>query len=343
MKIGSLGAVLLCLLQAASVQGQSGMVDFHPDPSARRIDVFLDGKPFTAYWYSDTLAKPILFPLRSAAGVVVTRGFPIHPRPGERTDHPHQAGLWFTYENVNGLDFWNNSYAVTGSRRSKLGWIREDSILEMTAGSHATLKVRAYWEDPQGNKLLREETTFVFSGSSTSREIDRMTTLTALVPDTFYDRKDGLLGMRVASFLEMPSSPGLEAMTGNRSGKPRNAVSPANGQYLTSAGKEGDAAWGSRGRWCLLTAAHAGQYTSIAIFDHPGNPGYPTYWHARGYGLFAANPLAPSAFDPKAAPMNFRLDPGKSVTFRYSVLILNGPKPPSASSLNQIADAFATQ
>ena len=30
-----------------------------------------------------------------------------------------------------------------------------------------------------------------------------------------------------------------------------------------------------------------GEPVSIAIFDAPGNPGYPTYWHARGYGLFA--------------------------------------------------------
>ncbi len=61
--------------------------------AARRVDVYVDGLPFTAYIWPATLMKPVLYPLRAASGAVVTRGFPLEPRPGERADHPHQAGL----------------------------------------------------------------------------------------------------------------------------------------------------------------------------------------------------------------------------------------------------------
>src|SRR5437899_2122897 len=75
----------------------------------RRVDVTVGGRPFTSYIYPASLKKPVLNPLRAANGAVVTRGFPLEPRAGERVDHPHQVGLWFTYGNVSGLDFWNNS------------------------------------------------------------------------------------------------------------------------------------------------------------------------------------------------------------------------------------------
>lgn len=340
--------ILCCLFAIATqlpaeAQSKRTFVRFQDNPVARQIAVVIDNKPFTAYWYSDTLAKPILFPVRTASGHTVTRGFPIDYHPGERTDHPHQVGIWFTYEDVNGLDFWNNSYAIKGERRSHLGWIKQDSVLEMKDGATGRLKVRAYWENPQGDRLLREVTTFTFSGEPHTRQIDRTTTLTALVPVTFHDRKDGLVGMRVARALEMPSSPHLEAMTGNRSGKPLAKSSPASGNYLSSEGLQGDSVWGTRARWCMLYGKQGSETESITIFDHPGNPDYPSYWHARGYGLFAANPLAPSAFDKQADSMNFHLDTGASVTFRYRILITDGHSHPAAVLLNGIADAFGKE
>jgi hypothetical protein len=91
--------------------------------------------------------------------------------------------------------------------------------------------------------------------------------------------------------------------------------------YRTSEGKEGDAVWSTRGRWCTLTGTTGEKTVSIAILDHPGNPGYPTYWHARGYGLFAANPLGDSIFDAKAPVHNFTIEKDQSATFRYRVIL----------------------
>lgn len=47
------------------------------------------------------LSSQLLF----ASGKVITRGYPMNPRPFERMDHPHHVGLWFNFGDVNGLDF----------------------------------------------------------------------------------------------------------------------------------------------------------------------------------------------------------------------------------------------
>src|SRR5437764_1027014 len=196
---------------------------------ARRVDISIDGQPFTSYIWPTTLKKPVLYPLRTAKGTIVTRGFPLDQRPGERVDHPHHAGLWFNYENVNGIDFWNNSDAIKPENAPKM--------------------------DNTG----------------------------------------------------------------------------VNGTYLTSEGKKGDAAWGTRGRWCNLSGLVGAEPVTITILDHPGNPGFPTYWHARGYGLFAANPLGQKVFSNGKEELNLSLAPNGSVTFRYRILISSAIATPEAT------------
>ncbi|HEX9484968.1 MAG TPA: PmoA family protein, partial [Gemmatimonadaceae bacterium] len=275
-----------------------------------------------------TVKKPVLYPLRTATGIIVTRGFPLDPRPGERVDHPHHVGLWFNYENVNGLDFWNNSYAIPAARARKMGTILHRAIRGMQEGNgEATLDVTSDWVDPQGKALLREETRFVFHAGASLRGIDRITTLTAL-SDTvrFPDAKDGMLGLRVARALEQPSTQ-PEVFT-DASGK-ATAVPVLNnegvtGRYRSSTGLEGDSVWATRGRWTMLSGVVQQEPVSIAILDHPSNVGFPTYWHARGYGLFAANPLGQKAFSQGKEELNFRLAPGQSTTFRHRILILSG-------------------
>jgi hypothetical protein len=112
-----------------------------------------------------------------------------------------------------------------------------------------------------------------------------------------------------------------------------------NGDYLTSEGKKGDAVWGTRGRWCALSAKIGEEPVTIVILDHPANPGFPTYWHARGYGLFAANPLGQKVFSEGRETLNFALEPAQSVTFRHRVLILS--EPASADRAQQAFEEFA--
>jgi hypothetical protein len=89
------------------------------DEAHQRVDITIDGKPFTSYLWPSGQKKPVLFPLIGPGGIDVTRGYPLAPRPGERVDHPHHAGVWFNYGNVNGFDFWNNSEAIKPAERSR--------------------------------------------------------------------------------------------------------------------------------------------------------------------------------------------------------------------------------
>lgn len=308
----------------------------------RRVDITIDGQPFTSYVWPTTLKKPVLYPLITDNGITVTRGYPLDPRPGERVDHPHHAGLWFNYGNVNGFDFWNNSDAIKPEDRGKMGSISEAKIVSTKSGSdRGELVADSVWTAGDGKTLLDQTTRYVFLSRPHQRIIDLFITLTAQDHVVFNDDKEGLLGMRVAHWLESPEEKGGVFM--DASGHPTKVdaadTKDATGEYLTSEGVKGEAAWSTRGRWCLLTG-HTGDHSvTLGIIDHPGNPGYPTYWHARGYGLFAANPLGRKIFDAKQPQFGYTLEKGQSVTFRYRVLIDSFAATPA--DLNKEADAFA--
>src|SRR6266581_2617387 len=127
-------AALLVSFVSAGPQS-SDRVSVTVDEEQRRVDVSIEGQPFTSYVWPDELAKPVLYPLRTAKGTMVTRGYPLEPRPGERVDHPHHAGLWLNYESVNGIDFWNNSKAIKPQDSPKMGTIEQRSIVSAKGGS----------------------------------------------------------------------------------------------------------------------------------------------------------------------------------------------------------------
>jgi hypothetical protein len=317
-----------------SASNDPNYVSVVPHEADRRVDILVGGEPFTSYIWPTTIKKPVLYPLRSANGVVVTRGYPLEPRPGERTDHPHHVGLWFNYGDVNGLDFWNNSDAIPAEKRSGYGTIVHRSIRSAKSGDgEGVLETTEEWVTPANTPLLREDTRYVFHASLGARRIERITKLTALdTTVTFIDNKEGVIGMRVARQLEQPSlQPERYA---DASGKVTNVAkmdtAGVHGHYISSEGREGDAVWGTRGRWTMLRGDVNGRPVTLAILDHPKNWGYPTYWHARGYGLFAANPLGQKALtEGKAEATNYTLKPGQSVTFRHEILILDGTATPA--------------
>ncbi|HVZ98108.1 MAG TPA: PmoA family protein [Chitinophagaceae bacterium] len=310
-----------------------------------RIDVLIGDKLFTSFLYPDTLEKPVLYPVRAANSTIVTRGFPMQPRAGDPTDHPHHTGIWFTYENINGLDFWNNSYAIPAEKKYLYGWIRTDRIIKTSGGKQGVIIYHANWTDQQKKVLLEETTQLIFSGTENTRIIDRVTTLKAVTDVTFTDAKDGMYGIRLAHELQIPDKADKEYKDNKGNITIVKAVSDsiANGNYLTSEGKTGDSAWGTRGMWCKVFGKMGSDSVSITIIDHPGNPGYPTFWHARGYGLFAANPLGQKIFSNGKLNLNFQMKKGQSATFRYRMIIQNGNTTLSAEELNKEAGDFAKE
>lgn len=307
-----------------------------------KIEIYIGHSLFTRFIYPDSLEKPVLFPIYDAGGTMVTRGFPLEPRPGEPTDHPHHVGLWLTYENVNGLDFWNNSYAIPLEKKSQYGWIKTDSILELTSGKTGILRYHARWVNQQNQALMEEYTRYEFSGTDDhERTIDRITELKADTDILFTDAKDGMLGLRLTRELQIPSAQDRNFTDGKGNISNVKKDSFSNGDYLTSEGKRGDSAWSTRGKWCKVFGKIKDDSVSITIFDHPENPDYPTFWHARGYGLFAANPLGEKIFTNGRAAFNLKIKKGEIIIFRYRILIQNGKSTCTIRYLNQMADSFS--
>lgn len=310
--------------------------------TAQQLDIYIGKQYFTSFCFPDSLEKPFLFPIHAANGMAITRGFPLNPRPNEPTDHPHHIGLWFNYESVNGLDFWNNSYAIEASQKHKYGWIKTQKILKTKSGKDSQIVYVANWTDQQNKILLQENTELNFSNIGNIRVIERVTKLTALEDVLFKDVKDGMLGLRVAHELELPiiESKKYTDANGNITFINAKKDSTVTGNYLTSAGKQGDAAWGTRASWCMLYGKLGKDSISIVMLDHIKNPGYPTYLHARNYGLFAANPLGQKIFSNGKTEMNFSLLKNQSTIFRYKILIDTDTKKMHISSIEKFAEDF---
>ena len=322
---------------------QKKMVTIIKEKNENKINVFIGQRLFTSFLYPDTLEKPVLWPINASGGTMITRGFPLQPLPRDPTDHPHHVGLWFNFENVNGLDFWNNSFAIPADKKHLYGWIKTDKIIKISNGDKGVLSYHANWVNQKNEVLLEETTTFEFTGTAHGRIIDRSTTLKANTDILFTDAKDGMLGLRVAHELQIPSMTDQKFTDdkGNVTIVKKSADSVASGNYLTSEGKQGDDAWSTRAVWCKMYGKMGNDSISIVIIDHPANPNYPTFWHARGYGLFAANPLGEKIFTNGKSEKNLRLKRGESVRFYYRIIIHDDKETISAKQINELANDFA--
>lgn len=316
-------------LQSALAQKSFKLVD---DAVHKKVQILYGGKLLTAYCYFDSTEKPVLFPVKTLSGITVTRGYPVAPRAGERTDHPHHLGIWLNYESVNGLDFWNNSTAIDPGRRDHYGSIRHRKVLGTSAkGNQASLEASSQWVDHSNSVLLNEVTRFQFSVSGSDFIIDRTSTLEAVADEVvFKDVKDGMLAIRVSRALELPSKEGGSFVDahGQVTKVPAMDNAQVTGMYVNREGIRGDSVWGKRSEWTYLYGKEGGKDVAIIIIDHPSNPGYPTYWHARGYGLFAANPLGQQVFSKGRENLNLTLRKGEKVSFTYRIVIHEGAVTP---------------
>jgi len=313
-------ACLLFFSQANSAK--TPKVEFKNKDQEKKVEVYIDGKFFTAYIYPDNMEKQSLWPIVSASGKFITRGYPMSPRPFERTDHPHHVGLWFNFGDVNGLDFWNNSFAIKPADKPKYGTVKFRKIIAENP-KKGELITASEWVDINNKVLLNEETSFVFSGTETLRTIDRTSKLTAVAEVTFTENKEGLLGLRLDRAFEEPATKPEKFLDANgiETEVPVLNNAGVNGVYRNAEGVSGGNVWSKRSPWVALRADKEGEIITIVILDNPKNTNYPAWSHARGYGLFATNNLGGRAFDKNATPVKVVLKPGESIVFTHKIVI----------------------
>lgn len=307
-------------------------------PDEKKMDVFYGKNHITSFIYYDSLFKTAYYPISTLSGTHITREYPYVKKAGERTDHPHHVGLFFAHQSVNGHDFWNMSTAIAPSKRINYG----TAIYRSATAKKNTIVSVATWRANDGEDLLIEETSMKFSADHNDLIIDRTTNLTALTAITFKDEKDALLGLRVARELELPV-PGKDKFVlenGEESESKENNISEVTGDYKNSESVIGGDVWGKKANWVCLDGKIKGKDISVAIIDHPKNIEYPSYWHARGYGLFAVNPLGKEVFTEGKATLNLQMKKGERVTFRYRIIVREGAKLTPAE-LNQYLKSFS--
>lgn len=231
-------------------------------------------------------------------------------------------GLWLNFGDVNGLDFWNNSFAVKPENKHRYGSIKFKEIAEINPET-GMLVTASDWIDNNDQVLLNEKSTFAFSENNGVRMIERTTELTAQKQVVFTENKEGMLGLRMDRAFEEPADkPGrfLDA-DGNVTEVPVLNNEGVNGVYRNAEGLTGGDVWGKRSPWVALRAEKEGEPITVVIFDHPENPNYPAWSHARGYGLFASNNFGGRAVDKNSEPVKLELTPGDNVVFKHLVAV----------------------
>jgi Methane oxygenase PmoA len=289
--------------------------------TTEQIAVDIDGKPFTVFFIGGAnLNRPYLYPLRSASGKIVTRSFPAGQVPGETTDHPHHAGLFYGHGDVNGYNYWAIQNVPTAPSKldATMGRIVLDRVLSVKSGKESgTIDAVFTWLKPDGQPLLTETRKMTFYAHPDLRIVDVDFDFAAIDKVVFRDTKEGTFALRVATPLEEPP---LKPRADGTSGPVRT------GKLMNANGGEREAGvWGKRSPWVDYSGELDGEKVGILMMDHPGNPRHPTYWHSRGYGLHSINPFGVSDFlNDKSQNGSLTLAPGEHVRFRYRVVVHQG-------------------
>ena len=323
-----LPAAVLLVLGVCSCVVPKDSIDSNPlgvriSQTNDHLRVELNGKLFTEYFYTN-VPRPFCYPIVGTSGLEMTRNFPMRKVVGEETDHPHHRSLWFSHSPVNDVDVW--------TEKSTTGRIVHRGFADISSGVNTGLiKTLNDWVAPGGKVLCADEQTIRFYAPTNGAiTLDFEITLIASHGDvTFGDSKEGSFAIRVAESMRvlLPIKKGEQA----RGGKGHIVLSTGerdNGESAAAAknAKREAVTWGKRAAWCDYHGPVDGKIVGFAIMDHPTNPRYPTWWHVRDYGLFAANPFGQHDFEglKDAHAGDFKIAAGQSATFRYRVIIHEG-------------------
>ena len=298
---------LFLLVLVASVAQADVTVERHDG----HIDVAIDGKPFTSYIY-EGYRKPILFPVLGPGGIAMTRSWPmVDGVAGEPHDHPHHESIWFTHGIVNGVDFWASHPTSPKADRKANNRIQHAEVVTAEGGREGVIETSNRWLTADDAHVCSDTLRVMFGGDEKTRWIDYFITIHAdHGPVTFGDTKEGAMGLRVPVQLQIKN---LEGSKG------------AAGHCVNSEGLRDADAWGKPARWVSYWGPINGTTVGLAMLDHPSNLRHPTHWHARDYGLLAANPFGLHDFTgAKQGSGDHTIPAGGTLPLHYRMVFFEG-------------------
>ena len=285
--------------------------DFRPAPVSfetgdHEVRVLIRDEPFTTLHFGEQWDKPFLYPLRTASGVTVSRGYPVEPREGEERDHDWHRGIWYGHGDISGHDFWREL------GRDKTGIMVPLSEPVMEGGAErGTVEVRFGLQAAGGELIGSVLQRYTMWQTGDSIRIDAVLTLDADQGRDlhFGDTEDGGFAIRLADEFRQERGAMLRNSAGSR---------------------DTENIWGAAARWVDYSAEVDGKPVGVAILDHPSNLRHPSRWHARGYSLCSANPFGLKDFTgDERADGSYVVPAGSALTLRYRVIIHEGGPPPA--------------
>ena len=272
-----------------------------------QVDILWDAQQVTGYRIRD-LRKPVLFPVFGPGGHSLTRNYPlVQGIAGEATDHPHHKSIWLAHGNVNGHSYWDEKAVIRA--------VGEPRLLP----DLAAMVVEHEWLTTATHDVIATERTKLRFGCLDGTQsplvggwwLQYQVRVTAVAAELrFGDTKEGFFAIRTHPNLQLTNDP-------------RNGVTSANGRAINSAGLRDKELWGQPAQWVAYGGTIGEQAVTMVMMDHPTNLRHPTTWHARDYGLVAANPFGLHDFQklPPGAG-DFALSQGQSLEFCYRIAFL---------------------
>lgn len=310
---------VLGVIGAIASHEQAARAEVTVDKSERGVVVKVDGEPFAEY-LTRAGHQPAVWPLIGPTGKAMTRSYPDGPLlEGEMDDHPHHHSLWFTHGDVNGRDFWTEHKETALNSE-----IKHREFIELESGDVGRIVTSNDWIS-DGKKILEDERTLVFGQDEFGRYVDFAVTLHASEGDVkFGETKEGSFGVRANAPLTVDAKQGAK--------------------LVNSRGMADGDAWGMFADWIDNYGPIDGEELGIAILSHPSNYRHPTRWHARTYGLLAANPFGEGEFpkdgsQPKQGAKT--LAKGEKLSLRYRVLLHQGD--PDQAKVQQAYEKYIAE
>lgn len=320
---GASAQVLGDVAQGWSIQGT--------DP----IEIVFGGRLVTRYHAGYGEGKPYFYPIMGPSGENLTRHWPMNETfEDEEKSHPFQRGMWYGLGDVEGYDFWHTPDDKDGGagddRDKRFGVIRHKGMNGvMIKGPTITIKTKSDWLDggDAEKRICSDERAF-----------------------TFFYREDGSLALDVTLRL-IADAGDIRIGDAEEAGWAIRTIPTlrlrgqvAKGHIRTSEGDEDGEAIGKRAAWVdCYGSDRAGNPVGIAIFDHPENLHYPTWWLVKDYGLIAANPFARGSVEEGGSERRGEtvIRNGESLNFRYRTIFHQGN--PDTAGMAAAFEAFSAK